>query len=81
MVGTNYSEEGIGGGLLLCAPWWLTERVDSMMCHTNEFVQSHFSDGNRLYFLRACFPTARSPTARVVRQSLWRDVTFLGLQC
>ena len=34
----------------------------------------------RLY-LRACFPTARSPTARLVRQSLWRDVTFLGLQC
>jgi hypothetical protein len=32
-------------------------------------------------YLRACFPTARSPTARLVRQSLWRDVTFLGLQC
>ena len=34
----------------------------------------------RLY-LRACFPTACSPTARLVRQSLWQDVTFLGIQC
>ena len=40
----------------------------------------YFLVGNRLY-LRACFPTARSPTARLVRQLLWRDVTFLGLQC
>ena len=39
-----------------------------------------FNNTIRLY-LRACFPTARSPTARLVRQPLWRDVTFLGLQC
>ena len=32
-------------------------------------------------YLRAYFPTARSPTARLVRQSLWWGVTFLGIQC
>ncbi len=34
----------------------------------------------RLY-LWAFFLTARLPTARLVRQSLWQDVTVLGLQC
>ncbi len=50
------------------------------MVSVTQYLNKWHHSGIRQY-LRAWFLTASSPTARLVRQTLWQDVTFLRLQC